>query len=381
MIWTSRGVVHAMGIVAAIAAAQSTLPTLRIAAPTDGTYVSGPSRIVAVIDPPAAVRAIGDVTFFADGRQVCRVVRPPFECDWDAGVGVAEHQIRVAARLRSGERIVETVRTAGVQYAESVDVDVIQVTAVVTDADGRFVSGLPQREFRVFEDGRPQEITSFASEDIPLELVAAIDVSQSMTEALPGVKVAAAQFLAGLGATDQVTVLGFNDNIFTLARRETNVAARARAIERLAPWGGTAVYDVIIKAIDLLGRQSGRRSIVLFSDGDDQSSHAPLDAAIARAEGSDATIYAIGQGRAVRASELQKLLQRLASTSGGRAFFTEDSARLEQVFGDILDDLRHQYVIGYPAPGNARDGAWHRITVEVGRGKYHVRAREGYRLR
>ena len=132
--------------------------------------------------------------------------------------------------------------------------------------------------------------------------------------------------------------------------------------------------------MDLLGRQAGRRSVVLFSDGDDQSSQATLDAAIAKAEGSDATIYAIGQGRATRTSTLQELLRRLTTISGGRAFFSDDSARLESAFNEILEDLRNQYVLAYPAPGTRRDGAWHRIRVEVAGKKYQVRARQGYRF-
>jgi VWFA-related protein len=259
-------------------------------------------------------------------------------------------------------------------------VDVVQVTAVVTDGDGRFVRGLTQNDFKVFEDNRPQPITSFAAENIPLEIVVALDVSSSMREFLPRVKTAAKRFLAGLEQRDQVTLLSFNDNIFTLARRATNQSARERAIDRMDSWGGTALYDVIIKGIDMLGRQAGRRSLVLFSDGDDQSSHAPLASAIARTEGSDATIYAIGQGRAVRSRDLQKLMNQIARVSGGQAFFTEDAEQLDGIFGEILEDLRNQYVLSYPTPTSQRDGKWHAIRVEVGGGRYHVRAREGYRL-
>ena len=372
----------AIAAVLALTPAASTIdqaPTLHISAPTEGTYASGPTRLVAIVEPARRAGEVSQVTFFADGHQVCVVSKPPFQCDWDAGERLVEHQVRAVALLASGERIVDTVRTQGLQYSEGVDVDVVQVTAVVTDG-GRFVRGLRQSDFRVFEDDRAQTITSFASENIPLELVTAIDVSSSMTEALPIVKESAKRFLAGLRTNDQVTVLGFNDNIFTLARRATDQGARVRAIDRMAPWGGTALYDVTIKAIDLLGRQQGRRSIVIFSDGDDQSSHAPIDAAIARTEGSDATIYAIGQGRAVRASNLQDLLRRFATISGGRAFFTDDVVKLGVVFDEILEDLRNQYLLSYPAPNTQRDGAWHRIRVEVPGGKYHVRARQGYRL-
>jgi Ca-activated chloride channel homolog len=260
-------------------------------------------------------------------------------------------------------------------------VDVVQVAAAVTDDSGRFVRGLKQADFRIFDDGTPQAITYFAAENVPLELVAALDVSSSMRDALPQVRTTAKAFLARLDARDQVTLLGFNDNVFTLARRSTDQAARARAIDRLAAWGGTALYDVIVHALDLLGRQPGRRSVVLFSDGDDQSSRTPLDTAVARTEASDATIYGIGQGRAVRSRDLQKLMQRLSTVSGGRAFFPDGPGQLPEVFDEILQDIRNQYLLAYPPPENMRNGAWHQIRVEVpGARKYHVRARQGYRL-
>jgi Bacterial Ig domain len=179
-----------------IVAAQSRSdPMLRIVAPTEGTYVSGPARLVAVIDPASAASSVTQVTFFADGRQTCSIPRAPFECDWDAGEGISEHQIRAVATLKNAQRLVATVRTRGVAYAESVDVDVVQVTAVVTDGD-RLIRGLTDKDFRVFDDDRPQRIMSFAAENIPLELVAAIDVSTSMQDAIPQVKQAAKAFLA-----------------------------------------------------------------------------------------------------------------------------------------------------------------------------------------
>jgi VWFA-related protein len=359
--------------------AQAPAPSLRIASPTEDAYVAGPVRLVARIDPPALERSVTQVVFFAGAHQVCAIVRQPFECDWDAGDRIAELQIRAVATMKDGTRLVQSVRTRGLQHSEVTNVDVVQITAVVTDRRGRFVRNLKEPDFRIFEDDKPQPITYFAAEDIPLELVAAIDISSSMTDALPGVKDAARRFLGGLRPQDQVTLLGFNENIFTLARRSTDPAARERAVDRMAAWGGTALYDVILKSVDVLGRQAGRRSIVLFSDGDDQSSHATLDGAIGRTEGSDATIYAVGQGRAVRSAELQKLMRRLAAVSGGRAFFTDDPAELDSIFNEILEDLRSQYLLTYAPAANVRDGSWHEIKVEVS-GGHSVRARQGYRL-
>jgi len=352
---------------------------LRIVSPTENTYLVGSARLHAVIEPSSAERDVERVTFFVGATQVCEVTNPPFECDWDAGERVQSRQIRVVATMKGGNRLVQTVTTKKLDYAETVDVDVVQVTAVVTDDHGKFVTGLKQSDFKVSEDGVQQKLSSFSDEHTPLELITAIDVSSSVTAALPGMKTAATRFVGALEPSDQVTVLGFNDNIFTLAKRSTDQVVRERAIGRLRSWGGTALYDAIVQGIDLLGRQQGRRAIVLFTDGKDENSHASMETAIAQVEASDAMVYPVGQGRAINEKDLQKLLQRVATTSGGRAFFTSTPSKLDEVFTEILDDLHHQYLLSYPAPSDMRDGKYHKIKVVAGGGKYRVRARDGYR--
>ena len=101
----------------------------------------------------------------------------------------------------------------------------------------------------------------------------------------------------------------------------------------------------------------------------------------AQVEASDAMIYAVGQGRAVHAKSLQKVLHQIATTSGGLAFFAATPGKLDEIFGEILDDLHHQYLLSYPAPDDQRDGKYHKITVTAGGGKYHVRARQSYRFK
>jgi len=354
--------------------------TIRITSPVEDAYLSGGLRLVAVIEPPAMVRQVKQVVFFADGRRVCAIQKQPFQCEWDAGDRIVEHTIRATAELAQGGRAVATVQTRGVKFAEAVDVDVVQLTAVVTDGSGRFVSGLKPQDFKVYDNDRPQAITSFQSENIELELIAAIDVSSSMREALPRVKESAKRFLTGLRTGDRVTLLAFNDIVYTLAQRTKEQNARVAAIDRMRAWGGTALYDVVVDALRRLERLTGRRSLVVFSDGDDQSSHATFQAAVAHAESSDATIYAIGQGRAVRTRDLQTVLNRFATISGGRAFFTEDVSRLDKFFEEILEDLSNQYLISYNYPDAERDGQWHKVRLEVGKGDYEVRVRPGYRL-
>ena len=153
---------------------------------------------------------------------------------------------------------------------------------------------------------------------------------------------------------------------------------RLRAIDRLEPWGGTALYDVIVQAIDQLGRQPGRRVLVVFTDGEDLNSHIALAVAERRVEASDVVLYAIGQGRAPKVKELKTTLERLSQKSGGRAFF-EDLEGLDQVFASILEELSNQYLLGFVSTDPAHDGSWRPLTVELPGKDYRIRARQGYR--
>ena len=349
---------------------------LVIASPPDGSYISGPVVLQARMTSGPAPR---QMTFFADGRSICTLVAPPFDCPWDAGAAIKEHVIRVTATLTNGQRIVATSRTKHAGYTETVDVEVVQVTTTVTDANGLFVQGLTRDMFRVREDGALQKLTAFAGENIPLEVVVAIDVSGSMTDAMPTLKAAVRGFLSALRPIDQVSLLAFNDNIFTLARRSIDPQVRLKAVDRLSPWGGTALYDAILTAIGTVGKQPGRRALVVFTDGEDKDSVSTIKRVQARLETSDATIYTIGLGRSVTNPALAATLERIATISGGRAFIVNDVKELDKVFREIVEELSHQYLLSYASSNEARDGSWRKIQVEVTDKGLRVRHRQGYR--
>jgi Ca-activated chloride channel homolog len=353
-------------------------PALSITQPLEGGVVSGAIVLQARLSVQAGL--VVRLVFTADGQQVCTREAPPFECPWDAGTDGAPHHVRAMALLRSGRRLVANVRTKGARFAPGVEVEVVQVAATVTDKSGRFVKGLAKDAFRIFEDGVRQPVTHFIGQGAARELVVAVDMSGSMEDAMPRCRAAVKQFLAGLRSDDQLTLLAFNDNIFTLAQRETDPLARQRAVDRLAPWGGTALHDVVLRSLDLLDRQRGRRALVLFTDGEDRSSHATVEDVERRVEMSAAPIYVIAQGKGMRERELKRVMDRLADVSGGRAFFTDSVNELPGVFGAILEDLENQYLLAYDPANPVRDGSWRTIKVEVeSAGAHKVRARQGYR--
>lgn len=356
---------------------QERAPLVQILNPEPGAVVNGETTLTAGVDPPAAAAS---VVFFVDGRETCEVAAPPFECQWDAGPDVVEHQIRLVVTLANGGgRIVRTLRTKGLLFDDKVDVDAVQVTVTVTDSEGRFVAGIPRSAFHVFEDGKPQAVSHFTSENVPLELITAVDISGSMTPSMAKLKRAVKEFLGAVPSRHQVTLLGFNDAIFALTRRTTDPNERVRAVDRLQPWGATALYDVLLRGTDMLGRQIGRKAVVVFTDGEDQGSHVALNDVERRLQTSDVTLYMIGQGRGVSQEYLRKVMMQLTSPTGGRSFFTESIDELQNAFDELLDELSNQYLVGYQPSNTKRDDKWREIKVVVD-GYTNVRARQGYRV-
>jgi VWFA-related protein len=195
---------------------------------------------------------------------------------------------------------------------------------------------------------------------------------------MPKVKQAVKAFLGAVPAEHRLSLWGFNDSVFALTRRATDPPEeRVRAVDRLAPWGATALYDSIVRGIETLGTRTGRKALVVFSDGEDQGSHVTIDQVEQRLQASDVTLYMIGQGRGLSVERLQKVMDRLAAPTGGRVFAMSSIDELSGAFDTLLEELSHQYLIGYPPPGEVRDGKYHRIRVRVD-GHNNVRARTGY---
>lgn len=370
--------VNVLAPIAAVASVAAQGPAVHITYPPADAIISGPTRLEAMISPPDVVPHVASVTFYANGRLVCTTAHQPFACPWDPGDAVRGNHLRVVATLADGTRLIDNLRTRDLGYAEQVRTDAVLVPVIVTD-HGRFVGGLKQQDFEVFEDERPQRVATITSEDSPLDLIVAVDISGSMEDALDEVKVAVKQLLAKLRPGDAVTLLGFNDTTFVVAEREKNQQTREAAVDLLSAWGGTALYDATFRALDLVTRQTGRKGVVIFSDGDDRNSLMTREAAMARVQSSDAMLYTIGFGAGATVPKLRGSLEHYARATGGRPFFPRQLKELDGVFDEIIADLAHQYVLSYAPSNLKRDDSWRNIKVRVRNGQYDVRARRGYR--
>lgn len=352
---------------------------LRLVSPLAGAFVSGLTKLEARFDDPELEKLAVRVAFYADGRPACARDRAPWSCEWDAGPEVQPRLFRVVASLRNGSRVIATSSTRGDTLSIGSEAQLVMVTATVTDSKGHFVKGLTRESFRVLEDGAPQQVVHFIGPGSARDVVAAVDMSGSMAPAMPGLRRAVKLFLGSLRAEDALTLIAFNDGLFTLASRETDAAARDRAVDKLAAWGGTALYDAVLRGLAQLSRQKGRKALVVFTDGEDVSSLSGVGEVEKKLEVSDAPVYVIGQGRGTSSPELQRIIKRMAELSGGRAFATDRQDELERAFAEIAEELSNQYLLAYDPSNTARDGSWRTIQVQVPATSHEVRARQGYR--
>ena len=204
--------------------------------------------------------------------------------------------------------------------------------------------------------------------------VLALDVSGSMNASLGDVKDAARAFLKALRPQDRVTLVAFNDAMFTLSRGVAGTEALP-ALEKLAAWGGTSLYDVVVRSMQLLSKKPGKHAVVIFSDGDDNASQANLQQVRRLTGDSDAMLMAVGLGRGSEVDNLKETLESLAEASGGRVLFAKRSDELVESFGRVVEDLINQYTLGFEPQ---RDGRDHQIRVEVPGRSVRVRARSVY---
>lgn len=263
-------------------------------------------------------------------------------------------------------------------------VELTVVTATVRDADGRLVTGLPQAEFEIYEDGDRQSISQFTNERVPVGLGLLLDVSDSMFgRRIVDARGAVERFLLELlQPSDAFFVMAFNHEPRMLTGWTNDPSTVREALGALKPWGGTAIYDAIIRAEPMLdARTRERAALVVISDGADTASDASLREVRSTVLRTDAFIYAVAidsaERRPINTRVNPEALREITNQSGGTTEVVHDSTDLDGATARIAEELNSQYVLGYSPPHGA-DGRYHSIRVRMINPSYRVRARNGY---
>jgi VWFA-related protein len=314
-------------------------------------------------------------------------------------------------------------------------VELINVNVTVTDQSGRFVSGLRQEDFLVYEDNKPIDVSHFSAERVPVSLGIVLDSSGSMAgEKWDSALNAIDSFLDHLpDPNDEFFMYRFSGDPDLVHEWTPDRNRISRALGRVRPNGGTAMYDAVAEAVPMAqSGQNRKKAIVLISDGNDTNSRLHVSDLKRMVRETEVLVYAVGidgnsestlfggrpsppvmrpppaptpfpipgrrgglpfpipmpgggggrpGGGGMRAGVDDRVnvvaLREITDDSGGRTEIVRDARDLDPATASIADELSKQYYLGYPSPGY-RDGRWHTIRVELRNGNYKVRARKGY---
>jgi len=306
-------------------------------------------------------------------------------------------------------------------------VDLVNVTATVTDDDGRFVSGLRREDFNVYEDGKLQDVSHFSSDRVPVSLGIVLDASGSMTpDKMSAARTAIDRLIYDLlDKDDELFFVEFATRASLRQAWTTDRRLISRAVRDVTPTGGTAIYDAVATAIPTAQTGTHRKKAVLvISDGNDTNSDTPVGELRQQIRESDVLVYALGiDGSGRRNTDVVRppiqiplplpfpfpggrrpeprlppigggngggtwpsapgdrvnadALRQMTDDTGGRTEIVRGSEGLGAATARIADELRKQYYLGYSSDVE-RDGRWHSIRVAVRDRRLTVRARRGY---
>lgn len=302
-----------------------------------------------------------------------------------------------------------------------VDTTLVTIPVSVMDRDGRYIPNLRKEDFRIWEDDVEQDVAFFASVDKPFSVVLMLDTSPSTQFRLDEIQNAAISFVNQLRVDDRVMVVAFNEDVKVLSEFTTDRAKLERAIYRSKTESGTSLYDAVDLVINKhLSRTSGRKAIVLFTDGvDTTSDDAHYESTVMDARELDALIYPVqyntagDMGQVVQIPQIdvfgqilggifggprrggggigrprgtsrgdyevgRRYLEELANATGGREYRADSVQNMTYAFANVAEELRRQYSIGYYPKRVPQAGQQRRIKVRAKQPNLAVRSRDSY---
>ena len=269
------------------------------------------------------------------------------------------------------------------------DVDVVNVLCTVHDHRGALVRDLKQDDFKIFEDGRPQEIRYFAQDtDLPLTIALLLDVSGSVRWFVEDEKRTAAKFLEQvLRPNDRALLVGFSSTIVLWQDLTGSSTLLAEALQRLRsipfkglpplgfPMPSTLLYEAVQKtAVGKLKSLSGRKVLIVISDGLDNGSSVHLDSVIEAVQATNTIVYGICFESGFSGCTF---LKDMSDPTGGRTFRVKKTP-VAEIFATIQEEMRSQYALGYVSTNRAHDGTFRKLQVRVLPKELKVGARKGY---
>ncbi len=345
--------------------------------PSEGD--GGQVRIAAELNIPSEGE-LERLELFWNDDLLGTLYEPPYELRVDLGTSERFGYLRALATLVNGSQAEDLQFVNTPEFGAVVKVTAIELPITVLDRGGNPVEDLTQDDFTVFEDKVEQTISHFSlHRDLPVRMGMVIDTSGSMEETLPTVQRVVMGFLRDLlRPRDRAFIETFSDRPDLLAGFTADFSTIENALLALYPDRATALYDAIIMGLFQFSGITGRRAMVVLTDGDDTASKNGFDEALGYAQRMGVTIYTIGVSIPSTKVATRWQINKLASATGGRAFFVSEKSGLDRIYAEINRELRTQYLLAFTSKSEKPLDELRKIKVKVDRKGVKVRTITGY---
>ena len=361
-------------------ASDSPSPTIHITSPLGRTDLPGMVRFVARVTSPDK-NAPSVVRFYVDQMLLASDTDgPPYVAEWEDVNPFEARTLAVEADFASAPTVRDEIELKPLDLIETAQINSVGLEATVQNHSGHYVTGLTGVDFELREDGAPQSLDSVSAEEVPATFALLIDTSQSMARSIDLVRKAAGRLTDYVRPDDSIVVAPFKNGVFDVTGPTKDHETVADAIAAIRPAGGTAILDALLTVANRFDNADQRRVIVLITDGYDESSETSIDHVLPALKRTQATVYVIAvNGIAGISINGETLLRRIASETGGRAFFPWNAAGLAAAHAAIAEDARSRYRLTYTPTNQRMDGTLRKIELAVrNQASYLVRARTGY---
>lgn len=321
------------------------------------------------------------VELFLDEKKIGSWTAAPYEAVVPYAAYASGNILRATAVTEDGKEANDIKMLKGSSTTvESVRVDVVQLHVSALDKDSRFVKGLTREDFKIQEDGKPEEMTGFeVAENLSLNIGLVVDSSGSMEKGMPFVREATAALFKNLiRPRDQGFVLEFRDRPKFLQELTGDTGLLQRASFDLKAHGATALYDAVILGLYQFRTLQGRKALIVITDGDDNRSHVEYDVLLRYARSAGAPIYFIAVNIPLTDFKSRKIIHEIARESGGDVFSIGNASKITEVTRRIEEELRSQYVLAFRSDSQKPPGEYRAVTVAVNKPGITARTIRGY---
>jgi Ca-activated chloride channel family protein len=327
--------------------------------------------------------AVKNVIFFAGDQKLIEWTRPPYAVDIPNARLAGFDYVRASAFDDTGYEASDLLFLSGERFIEEMEVNLVELPITVSDSGGAPIADLTQANFTIFENNKPQKISSFNfAANLPLSLGVLLDHSGSMERRMEDAKTAAVDFFKSIiRQGDRAFIAPFASDPSRNAPFVTDVSTLEAQITAIpTAGGGTALYDAIVTGLYRFRNLQGRKALIVITDGDDTTSRLTYDDMLTYARSSRVPLYFIGIGFGFGPGALggPGKMRALAAETGGVLYLIRDTKQLAGTYKAIEQDLRTQYLLSYHTESTKKDRAYRTIEVKVDRPDAKVRTIRGF---